>query len=383
MSIQKRPKVVVVYKNMPHYRVAFFELLRKELEKDGVNFVLIYGQPSEKDKKKKDTIELDWAVKIKNKIIKIGNRELYWQPCFKYIKDADLVIVEQASKLLINYFLLVLNKLKMTRLAYWGHGKNFQDISANFIAEKIKVLLSNKVHWWFAYNNTSKRAVMDLNFPESRITNVQNTIDTKSLLQHMNDISQEELDICKKELNLIGNNVALYAGGMYKEKRLDFLLDACKIIKKNIPDFEMIFIGGGIDDYKVKQASEENDWIKYVGPKFSREKTKYFMLSKIQLMPGLVGLGVIDSFAYGVPMVTTNISYHSPEIEYLENGENGIIVSDPDDLEEYAESVIRLLKDDYMLEKLKNGCSISKRKYTNETMVNNFRLGVLKALEVK
>jgi L-malate glycosyltransferase len=38
------------------------------------------------------------------------------------------------------------------------------------------------------------------------------------------------------------------------------------------------------------------------------------------LMPGLVGLAVLDAFADGIPRVTTVIEYHSPEIEYLVPG---------------------------------------------------------------
>ena len=93
---------------------------------------------------------------------------------------------------------------------------------------------------------------------------------------------------------------------------LKFLLEACALVRAEVPDFEMIFVGSGADAGLVSQAARRHDWIHYVGPKFGRELVPYFMASKLLLMPGLVGLVVLDSFACEVPLVTTNVAYHSP-----------------------------------------------------------------------
>jgi glycosyltransferase involved in cell wall biosynthesis len=82
-----------------------------------------------------------------------------------------------------------------------------------------------------------------------------------------------------------------------------------------------------------------------LGPKFGAEKTLYVSLGKVWLMPGLVGLGVLDSFAYETPMVTTQLPYHSPEIDYLQDGVNGVIVRDSDNPQAYADAVHRVLSD--------------------------------------
>ena len=42
------------------------------------------------------------------------------------------------------------------------------------------------------------------------------------------------------------------------------------------------------------------------------------------LLPGAVGLGVLDSFAFDVPLVTVDLPYHGPEIDYVRDGENGV-----------------------------------------------------------
>ena len=99
-------------------------------------------------------------------------------------------------------------------------------------------------------------------------------------------------------------------------------------------------------------------------------------------MPGLVGLVVIDAFATGKPLVATAIDYHSPEIEYLRDGDNGLVVTDADDPEAYANAVAGLLEDDTRYGMLVSGCRESRSEYTLEAMLQRFTHGIADALAV-
>lgn len=374
-------KVVVIQRYIPQYRIRFFELLKSSLANRNINLLVIYGQPGLKDELKKDAVDFAHGVYKRNMIISIGKYEIYWQPVLQLIKNADLVIVEQASKLLINYILILQNILKLRKVAFWGHGKNFQSESANLFGELIKKILSGKVHWWFAYNTLSARTVENLGFPKERITVVQNSIDIHPLIEAFNHLDPAIVENVRQNLGIQGKHTGLYVGGMYTEKRLDFLLDACQLIRQRVPDFEMIFIGSGLEVYKVQEASRKYSWIHYVGPKFGIERVPYFALSQVFLMPGLVGLAILDCFAMEVPLITTRHSNHSPEIEYLINGMNGIMVDDSDDPEAYASEVISVLIDEQKRQSLVEGCRKSRINYGIEAMVDRFVNGIVKALE--
>ena len=95
------------------------------------------------------------------------------------------------------------------------------------------------------------------------------------------------------------------------------------------------------------------------------------------MMPGVVGLGILDSFALETPLITTLNPFHGPEIEYLENGINGIISND--NINDYSNSIIEVLKTEKYLE-LKEACKLSAEKYNVETMVKNFKNGILSVL---
>ncbi|HJQ20137.1 MAG TPA: glycosyltransferase family 4 protein, partial [Gemmatimonadaceae bacterium] len=317
---------------------------------------------------------------VRNRYVRLFGRELIWQPVLKEVWSADLVIAEQASKLLVNYVLQIASIFGGPKFAFWGHGKNFQEHAASRLGEFIKRFMSRHVHWWFAYNTTSAQVVRALPFPENRITAVQNAIDTRELVAARARIRATDVEQLKQRLGLHGRNICIFAGGMYREKRLDFLVSACKLIREQIPDFEMLFIGSGVDAPLIESAAALHPWLKYVGPKFGDEKVLYFALAKLELMPGLVGLGVLDSFALEVPLVTTNVDYHSPEIEYLRDGYNGIVVREADDASAYASVVGSLLAAPKRIEALRAGCRESRDEYTVEEMVRRFANGVRAAI---
>lgn len=383
MQGNRRPRVAIVYKSLPQYRRRFFELLRQRLDQLGVELVLVYGQAGAKDAAKKDTVNLPWAHRIENTIVRVAGRELYWQPCLGLVRGAELVIAEQASKLLVNYLLQLFNLLGVQRFAFWGHGKNFQAHEGSRLGEWLKRLVSSKVHWWFTYNEISSRVVRELGFPQQRITSVQNAIDTRALIAARRRLEPEQLEALKRELGVTGDNVCIFSSSMYREKRLGFLIEACLLIRAQVPDFQMIFIGAGPEDHLVSEAAQKYPWLHYLGPRFDAAKVPYFALSKLLLMPGLVGLGVLDAFALEVPLVTTDLPYHSPEIEYLNDSVNGVIVAQSQDAAAYAAAVVELLRDDLLRDGLVQGCREAAARYTVEEMVERFAAGVLRALEQK
>jgi glycosyltransferase involved in cell wall biosynthesis len=381
MPAKPHPKVVIIYKSLPQYRRDFYERMRSALAERGIDFHLIYGQPTGPESKKEDSVDIGWATRVHNRCVRIGRKELLWQPVTRLVMDADLVIVEQASRLLVNYW-LQLNYLirKHPRLALWGHGKNFQGHDASRIGELVKRYVSQHVHWWFAYNDKSAEVVQRLGVPPDRISSVQNAIDTRGLVLAHKSLSQDKVEHLRVSLGLSGKNVGIFAGGMYEEKRLGFLLAACERIRDAVPDFEMVFLGSGPQVHVIRDAAARCNWIKYVGPKFGDDKVPYFALAKVFLMPGLVGLAILDCFALEVPLVTSAIDYHSPEIAYLENGVNGVCVAEHEDAQAYADAVTMVLKDDVYREKLRNACRASAERYTLEEMVERFGEGVVRAL---
>lgn len=365
--------VIFIQRVLPHYRVPFFYLLRDDLGKVGVNLELVYGQENTGSVPRTVPLCEPWAKKIKNKYISVGDYETVWQPCLSHLKDADLIIVEQANRLLVNYLLLYFGRSKR-KVAFWGHGRNMKLSENASFTEKIKKIFINKVDWWFAYTDASGRVVGDAGFPLDRITVVDNTVDNREFGDRLSEVTDSQKNALIQKLGIQGRNVCLFCGGMYQEKRLKFLLKACDAIKQIIPDFEILFVGTGPDKKHIEVAAQKNQWIHYLGPLYGIEKAVSFSISKALLMPGVVGLVVVDSFVSGVPLFTTDITGHGPEIEYLVNNVNGVIVEN--NIRSYADAVAEILNSGSGLRHLVEGCSMSSKEYTIENMTSKYSSGI-------
>ena len=334
-------KVLIAYKYVPQYRAPFFDQLRATLAAEDIALTLVYGDPTPDEASKKDASRLPWATYLPSRSFVLRGRCLLYQPFLRLSKGFDLIVIEQANRLLINPVLVLLNRLGLRRVAYWGHGKNVQTREPG-PARWLKSFLSTNVAWWFAYNETSAEVVMKLGYPSDRITRVMNTIDNQKLASDLDSVTDAEVAALRQRLGLETQHVCLYIGGMYDLKRLDFLLEALLEIRRRLPDFRMIFLGSGVEKGKVEAFAGEHPWCSFEGSRFGREKATYMKVGRLILMPGLVGLAVIDSFIAGLPIVTTNLSYHSPEIEYLQSGSNGVMVQVADDAAAYAGEGLRL-----------------------------------------
>lgn len=370
-------KVLIVYKFLPEYRVDFYQHLRRKLFENNIELNLIYGKFAKVDALRKIEVDIDWAQYVESRRINIGRTEILWQPVLAYLGDKDLIITQQESRLLLNYYLIVSRHFFKYKYAFWGHVTNMQD-SPHSLRNRFKAFFINKCDWWFAYTKSAKRFLVDNNFPEEHITPVQNAIDTSALKTYYAEITDEETNELKMQLGIPGNNVGIYCGSMYPEKDFDFIFEACYRIKNEISDFHMVFLGSGVEATKVKAIAKANNWMHYIGPKFGRERVIYFKISSIQIMPKLVGLCILDSFAMETPIITTDHPFHGPEIDYLENGKNGIMVKD--DINEYSKTTANILKNKTYLELIEHG-KLSAEIFTVENMAENFKNGILACLK--
>lgn len=374
-NIQKKT-VVIIQRRLCDYRDLLFQQLKILLLQDGIELRLLYGDPTTEEQAKKDNLDIVWGEKLPTRYF-LGNR-FCWQPFLKKVRGAELVIITQENKLICNLWSLF--GWRKYKLAFWGHGKNMQ-VSPTLwgkLKESMKFLTTNRVDWWFVYTGISEKFVAKLGFPKDRITNLENSVDTLGLKTFCNAVTTSEIDILKRELNLGNGPIGLYVGSLYQDKRLEFLLSAGQLLSQKIPSFRLVVIGAGPQSALIKNAQNEYPWLRYVGRQTERNKAQFLKMASVLLNPGLVGLGILDAFAAGIPIVTTDCGLHSPEIDYLRHGENGFMTAST--LDSYVETVEQILTDKQLAAHLHKGCLEAANHYTVENMAGNFRAGILKAL---
>jgi len=291
------------------------------------------------------------------------------------VKNYDLVIVEQATKLLLNYLLLIFRGIFNYKVAFWGHGRSMQ-IDEHSLTNKIGRLFIKKPNWWFAYTKGVYDYLVKYGVNCNNITIVQNTLDTSELYLTKQLVNSSLTYEIKKKYKILSGNIAVFCGGLVKIKEIPFLIEACDFIRKKIIDFEIIIMGSGPYKTEVESWASKNSWVHYVGPKFGIEKAALLNIAQVLLVPGLLGLVVIDSFIFETPIITTTVNYpaKSPEIEYFKENYNGMC-SDYNPMA-YTNCVVSVLKNQVLLKKLQNGCCHDAKKYTIENMIDKFSDGI-------
>ncbi len=375
-----RANVCFVLNALPHYRERFFTLLRERLDNEGIHLRILYARNHGNH-----NIEghLTWAESVAAKAL----GPFIWLRLGNMTRGADLVVIPQIIKQIWIYPLLLRRTLGFHKIAFWGHGKVFSSLPDRRLPRRTKELISRHCDWWFAYTERSAQVVnQEIGYPAGQIISVNNAVDTNALTEAQGRVTVAELDQLKSSLGISGTNTAIFVGGMYQNahhtKRLPFLIAACLVIKKQVPDFEMIFVGAGPDQHLVEAAAREHAWIHYVGVKKGTAAVPYWSIAKICLNPGLVGLGILDCLALGVPILTSDIPCHSPEIDYLESGKNGLMVDDKNDPQIFAEAAVNLIQDASRIASFAEAGRITASQITNEAMVERFTEGILKCLNL-
>lgn len=362
-------RVLIVQRRLTHYRVPFFEALQAELEARGIELTLAHGDGTRAEKEKHDERKMAGAHRLATRYLFGG--KICWQPFFGASRDVDLMILTHESKLVCN--LWAQYAMRNVRVALWGHGANLQGRKSSW-RERFKRRTAVQADWWFGYTELSRPLIGQSGFPANRITVVDNAIDTDALRDLHAGVGPEDLHKLREELGVVGTRVGIFLGSLYTEKRIDFLLEAATQLRRRIPDFELLVAGAGPDSSRVKEICRENPWVHYVGPVSGVRKAQVLALSDVMLNPGLVGLGILDSFVCRVPLITTDCGIHSPEIAYLESGKNGVMT--PDVMSRYVDEAVRVLQDDEYRLALVSGCSSSASRFTIGHMARKFADGI-------
>lgn len=367
-------RVVIVQETLPNYRVPLFEEIRSQGARLGVEVSVVHGHAPGARGHRLSTGRLSGAVTVRNRYLPGPgeNGALVWQPALRSAAKADLVVVEQANRLLLNYVLLLWRWVGGPRVAFWGHGRNFQS-SAQSQAERVKARLVKAPDWWFAYTTGVAEYVGAVGFPRSRVTVVGNSIDVRQL--------REDVDRLRAEVpDTEGATRCGFLGGLHVHKRLDLLFDAADAVAARLPTFELWIAGTGEQQPAVEAFVANRPWATYVGAVTGEQKAALLGSSQLLLVPGLVGLVVLDAFAASLPLVTTADALHSPEIEYLDDGVNGVVLAPGTDAAAYADAVVALLEDAHARERLSRGSRQAAESHTVEAAAARFVAGLVAAV---
>ncbi len=145
----------------------------------------------------------------------------------------------------------------------------------------------------------------------------------------------------------------LNTGKIRPNKRLDILVQAVALTRRQVPEIKMIQVGGGVkQDFEMLKKTiekEKVDDIVYLHPAVEHLKlADYFRAADMCVWPGVGTISFMDAAACGAPLIVTE----GEGIEYQISNNNAIVCRENATSEEIANAIIELCLNDAKRKKM-------------------------------
>ena len=286
----------------PHYRVPVYSYLSKYLEKHQFKLTVVsegvqQGNP--------------YAICYQHDVIPLG----FFSLLRLFLNQRPNAVIFWASPHLYLLPLLIIAKLLKIKLIHWGHRRPLPPFAL------IKSLIYNLEHWAddaiILYSEALRKHVYTPFRKKVFVAN--NTLD---LPKHKVTNSTREATKEKHGIHTRKNIICM--GRMQRRKRIQDLFHAFQMLEMD----NVGLIVAGPDSEGILKNIEGNNVFK-VGALYGLEGLDLLCASDVYCLPGAIGLGIVDAFYCGLPVVTENVM-HGPEIMYLKDGVNGFMIPEGD-----------------------------------------------------
>ena len=326
----RRP-VAYVARIVPAYRVPILEQLNERL---GGRLLVCSGTPPN------PTLE-DSAARagVSFRHIKLTNhwigdeRAVLQRYRAVFAVRPGVVLAEESPRTLTLPPLLWRARRKGIATLLWGHfSSNHRVFSKASVRDRYRVALARMVDGCVCYTD----AVADLlraHIPEEKLFVARNTLDTETLFALQAALAAEGRVAVRKRLGIPPEaSVMAFIGRLIASKRPAELLEVYRAVRARGPA-ALVMIGSGPELPELRRRVSAAGWthVRFLGSmQDMRESAPWLYASDVLVCPGYVGLNVNHAFCLGLPVVTqaapgSGIRYHSPEIEYLRPGSNGLL----------------------------------------------------------
>jgi len=341
----------------PGYRERFFDYLHLVFKK---NFSLFAGNEYF-DESIKTRLNKPYFKKIRN--VYLFKRRLLLQLDFwKEILSSEVLVLELNPRILTNWLFLILRKLlRGKKTVVWGHAWPRSGMYSK--SDRLRNIMRKLADEIIVYTKTQAEELKS-KMPRKKIKYAPNA------LYYKNEIHIDR--------NILDPKHIIYVGRLVRSKKPLILLKAFDSIKNKLPsNVKLLIVGDGPERKKIENYIVENNLgnrvilLGYIGD-YSMLKRLYHK-SLFSVSPGYVGLSIIQSFSFGVPMIISKDEPHSPEIEAAIEGLNSIFFN-TDSIEDLSKKMIEIFSDKHWISfstryKI---CKFCRDNYSIEKMAKSF-----------
>ena len=305
--------------NIPSlYRSAIYRMIDKEYDCDW------YFGPTTDGIKEMDTSALKHVKRYKV----IGNVEkLFWnigtlRLLFNKKYQTYFTLIESRCITDWIFFWLAFKFFKKKKFYIWTHGWYGKESGRD---AKMKLWLYRNVTGIFVYGDRAKELLVKEGIPANKLFPIHNSLDYDKQLELRNSIQASKVYV-----NHFSNNnpVIIFIGRLTKVKQLDMLVDAVAELKTKGENYNLVFVGNGLEGENLKARVKRlglTDEVWFYGACYD-EKTNAELIYNADLCvaPGNVGLTAMHTMVFGTPVISHNdFKWQMPEFEAIKPGVTG------------------------------------------------------------
>lgn len=321
-------KILVVFHVFPYYRLQVMRALSQDKD---MQYTFLSGSPFVKSIKPVDPENSEnepflWKY-VKN-IWMFGGR-LLWQSglireCLsgKY----DGIIFLGNPYFLSTWIAAMLARMAHKKVFFWAHAT-----LRNRRRDGLKLIFYRISHGMLLYGNEARQNLVRRGFNPENIFVIYNSLDYEEQEKMKKKMGEAKLIRKRRELFLHPDYpILLFIGRLLPKKKLDYLITAgLRLGERGMP-VNILFIGGGTEDKKLKQLVAKNnlqDFVTFYGECYDEEVLSVLIaMSDLCVSPGNVGLTAIHALNYGTPVIThDNPFMQGPEYEAIQPGVTGML----------------------------------------------------------
>ena len=328
----KMLNVQIIQPLVPEYRVPFFDMLAL----DGRCHVQVFasdtspgGQNLRSAKTLSDFIHLDYPSK------QFLRQKILWQKGLQLedrLQPGDVLVLCGNPRFFSNYPLIWKAKRRNIATVWWGIGTM---PSQNPLTGFVRRLIMRWMDIVLLYTERERAEFQQMGFPADRLFAMNNAIDQRPIQEAIKHWSPDRLKDFQRDNDLSGRQVFLFCGRLTPKARLDLALRALAEMLAETPNTLLVVIGDGEERTRLQGLAKElgiPDSVRWMGTIYDQHTmAPWFLSAKAFVYPGYIGLSILHSMGYGLPVITHhNMSNQSPEIAALRDGQNGLLFQEGD-----------------------------------------------------
>jgi glycosyltransferase involved in cell wall biosynthesis len=370
-----KPKVLVLQEQVPAYRVPFFRLLADELGSRNLDLCVL-------------------SSSVLPGLDELGFRHEHVLTLRGGLSALETIYRQRPAALILPHDARFAPVAAITRLLqsrgrkqlFWGMGlaRRYSVAPAHdsrplavvrrdgaasararhLAAEAVRRSMLSKCDHYLSYTELSTANLLNKGYDEARITTLNNAVELLATSEQVMKARRVPFQ-------------TLFVASLAEDKEPLAAVAIVDRLRLLAPGTTLSIVGDGPLRPLCEQAANGREWVHYHGPQRGPDLRELALKSDIAIIPGRVGLALLEMASAGLPMATFGASFHGAEIAYLEDGVNGLFLDR--NINTAAKMLAALLTDRSALGRMRNGALSTARRHTVRNMAANFATGVTRA----